>query len=748
MSPGPSPSPTPEENKPPIVVASSSMTFAITDDTIEFTAEGSRDPDGEIVNYFWDLGDDTESEGETISHSYNIPGNYITIVTVVDDNDATTTNDVAPVFVIVDRPHFTPQLDNPPIAIMAASNQIIDEADQVSFDGASSHGWREYRGSIQGDTSKIVSYEWDYGDGTTGNGNSTTHMYSTSGNFLVTLTVTDAEGQTDTVARTIRVLPAGAEYEGQIKNPDTLIFTRDLNVPIMLDPFRMGSQGRNLVLALTDRLVFTGQGDIEPKTEGSLSESWEISEDGLEYTFHLRKGIKFWNGDELTAEDVEYSFERGIALIVSRGRSTLFYERMLGIRPGDPVPKETIQNAIEATDDYTVVFKLVEPYAAFLLDMAYPSWGIVQEKYAIENGAWSWDDPRDFSALDGVDQPMWDGDALMATGPYMVKEKSTGNKIVLERFEDYWQGPAPVKYIRDLYVPEWSTRKLMLDAGDADIIAVHSPAQFEQLVGQPGVNPFMYKYGGFVEVLYFGLDIDPNLTPPENQVPPDFFNDVHMRRAFAYAFPYERYIQEIWLGYAEAAKGVLPEGWPGAYENYPYVYDLEKAEEELKLAHGGKYYDEGFQVAAGSQLWAFETHGRAYEMIGEELAKIDPKFKVVVVGTKWSDMLEMPIGMLVGVIGLDPAWYRNIYHSEYGFERSYGWKNERVDQLIEDSTKTPFMEERLPMLQEAMDIVADECPAILTVFNPHLVAMRDYVSGYYFQVNTLCDSGHYYYISK
>jgi ABC-type transport system substrate-binding protein len=104
--------------------------------------------------------------------------------------------------------------------------------------------------------------------------------------------------------------------------------------------------------------------------------------------------------------------------------------------------------------------------------------------------------------------------------------------------------------------------------------------------------------------------------------------------------------------------------------------------------------------------------------------------------------------MLIGVIGLDPLWYRNIYHSQYSFESYYGWGNDRVDELIIQSVETPFIDERLPLLEEAMDIVAEEAPAILTVFNPHLVALRDYVDGYWYQVNHVASGGYFYDISK
>jgi peptide/nickel transport system substrate-binding protein len=741
----PGPEPSPEPNKAPIVVSGSSQTFATVGDTVTFTAEGSRDPDGSIASYSWNLGDETTETGEEVEHAYDIPGDYVVTLTATDDEGESSTNDVVPLFVKVDREPIEVTIDSPPIAVLGTSKQVANIGDEITFDGASSYGWRLRRGEIQSTTGTVVAWEWDFGDGATSDEESTTNSYDESGNYLVTLTVTDEGGKTDTVARTIRVLPEGGTYTGTIKNPDTYIWVE--RIPTTID-FRQisGGYGRQYITTLSDFLVWTGPGDVEAQTEGSLSERWEISEDGMSYTFYLREGVKFWNGDELTAEDVEYTWERYMALEVAEGSWGMLFERLMGIRPGNPVPDEAIKDAVEVIDDYTVRFNLAERYAPFLITMAYPYTGIIQKDYAIENGAWSWDSTVDYEELAGHDPPMDDGVALMATGPFKILEWSKGERFVFERFDDYWKGPAELEFVRVIDVPEWSTRSLMLQLGDVDGITCPSSVEFEQLVGEPGIETILVKYRGYVELIYFGLD--PQLVPPEHQVESDFFDDVNMRKAFAYAFPYEKYIEEVWLGYAEAAKGVLPPGWLGAYENYPYYYDLEKAEEHLKLAHDGKYYEEGFQIAAGTQLWAMATHGRAYEMISEEFAKIDPKYKIVPIGAQWSDMLQMPLGMLIGVIGLDPLWYRNIYHSQFSFESSYGWGNDRVDELIIQSVETPFIEERLPLLEEAMDIVAEEAPAILTVFNPHLVALRDYVSGYWYQVNHVSAGGYFYDISK
>ena len=97
MGQGPKPSPTPDENKPPIVVAKTTKPFAIVGDEVAFSAEGSRDPDGEIASYNWNLGDEETTEGETVTHSYELPGDYIVTVTVVDDDGEGSSNDVSPI---------------------------------------------------------------------------------------------------------------------------------------------------------------------------------------------------------------------------------------------------------------------------------------------------------------------------------------------------------------------------------------------------------------------------------------------------------------------------------------------------------------------------------------------------------------------------------------------------------------------------------------------------------------------------
>jgi peptide/nickel transport system substrate-binding protein len=337
----------------------------------------------------------------------------------------------------------------------------------------------------------------------------------------------------------------------------------------------------------------------------------------------------------------------------------------------------------------------------------------------------------------------------MCTGPYRLIESDPPLRQVYERFDDYWRGTPHMKYVRFLYVLEWSTRSLLLKSGDADMITVGPPLEFEQLIGEPGIKGINVKHSGFTEIMYFAWDFDPARAAVDNNVPPDFFQDPDIRKGFAYAFPYEDYVEQVWLGYAEPAKSWMPPGFPGHFEHFPYTYDVEKATEHLKNAGDGKWWDEGFHVVAGCQTWAPQMHGIAYDLLAESLAAINPKFKMSWVTAQWLDMLDMPIGMLVSSHGVDPIGYRGAFHSRYSFGgRNYKYNNERVDELLEQSQALSDIDERLPLLQEAMDLVKEDCPCILTIYRPQQVLMRDYVGGFWYHLSYIVDLGNWKDITK
>jgi PKD repeat protein len=302
------PEPAPPENRAPKASASVSDTLGLVGTALTFSGAGSSDPDGEIASYSWDFGDGSTGTGESVDHTYDNPGSYIVVLTVEDDKGATDDNEDDLLKLEVTRESFVPVLTSPPLALFASDKDTIVVGDEVNFDGSSSVGWYERRGAATATTAEIIEYEWDFGDGDTASGPIVSHTFSDAGNFAVSLTVkANNTGMYDTAMKTIHVSEMAIQRP-DVPNPDTYTFASSITSRTV-DPVECtGASCRMALIAITEGLVWYPPGgtEIVPR----LAESWTLSPDQTKYTFKLREGVKFWNGDELTADDVVYSFQR------------------------------------------------------------------------------------------------------------------------------------------------------------------------------------------------------------------------------------------------------------------------------------------------------------------------------------------------------------------------------------------------------------------------------------------------------
>jgi len=169
----------------PVALFTESAETVYTNETISFNASASSDPDGTIVNYFWDFGDGTNATGVTTSHSYADDGTYTVTLIVTDDDDA------------VDSIQATKTvLNRPPVASFTENATIVLAGEVIHFNASTSY---DQDGSI-------VSYFWDFGDGTNGTGVAVDHSYADNGTYIVTLTITDDDGATASANVTITVI--------------------------------------------------------------------------------------------------------------------------------------------------------------------------------------------------------------------------------------------------------------------------------------------------------------------------------------------------------------------------------------------------------------------------------------------------------------------------------------------------------------------------------------------------------------
>jgi len=172
-------------NKSPVAIFTESAETVYVDDSITFNAADSYDPDGTIVSYSWDFRDGTTATGIIVFRAYEDNGSYVVTLTVTDNDGAT---DSADATITV--------MNTPPVASFTATAETVNADESISFDASESYD----------PDGTIVSYSWDFGDGTTATGVSVQHAYSQDGTYTVTLTVIDDDGATDTASKTKTVL--------------------------------------------------------------------------------------------------------------------------------------------------------------------------------------------------------------------------------------------------------------------------------------------------------------------------------------------------------------------------------------------------------------------------------------------------------------------------------------------------------------------------------------------------------------
>jgi peptide/nickel transport system substrate-binding protein len=298
-------------------------------------------------------------------------------------------------------------------------------------------------------------------------------------------------------------------------------------------------------------------GLVTRKTDGTvvpeIAESWSNPEPTV-WEFKIRQGVKFHDGSDLTVEDVKFTFDR----IINEGAME-----------GETSPRKGLLGplqSVEIADSNTVRFILKEPWP-ILLNML-PHQQIVSKAYVESVGK------------DIAGKPM-------GAGPFKFVEGSIDERIVLERFEDYYGGSpdippvgrAPAKRVVFEFIPELATRIAALQAGNVDIINDIPPSMVSQLEADRNIN---VKMVDGTRMHMFEMNV--NMAP---------FNDVRVRRAVNYAIDMDEIIREVLMGYATVAAGpLLPHGFALDPGLKPYGHDPVKA--KALLADAG--YPNGFAV--------------------------------------------------------------------------------------------------------------------------------------------------------
>ncbi|QSI76691.1 ABC transporter substrate-binding protein [Niveibacterium microcysteis] len=443
-----------------------------------------------------------------------------------------------------------------------------------------------------------------------------------------------------------------------------------------------------------------------------LATSWEISPDGLAYTFHLRRGVKFHTTPkfkptrDFNADDVMYSWYRMADPNHpfhknSPGQTYAYFEDMGMAR---------IVEKLEKLDDYTVRFKLRQPEAPFLANMAMDFMSILSAEHA--------------EKMKAAGSPELIDREPVGTGPFQLVSYQKDAVIRYKAHEQYWDGRPAIDNLIFAITPDASVRYAKIKAGECQLMAFPKPADLAQMKADPALN-LMSKEGLNIGYIAFNVEKKP-------------FDDKRVRQALNMAINKKAILDTIYQGAGQMAKNPIPPimwGYNDRVKDYDYSPDKAKA----LLAQAG--LKDGFEM----ELWylpvqrPYNPDGkRMGELIQADLAKVGVRVKLITyewgeyrkrskagehqaIMFGWSGDNGDPDNFFTPLLSCDAV---------KGGGNNAKWCNKEFDDLIAKATRTADRKERAKLYEKAQEIVKDEAPWVPIAHSVRFEPVRKEVKNY------------------
>jgi dipeptide transport system substrate-binding protein len=456
---------------------------------------------------------------------------------------------------------------------------------------------------------------------------------------------------------------------------------------------------------VADRLVEMAPGgsQIVP----ALAESWQVSPDGLTYTFKLRHGVRFQSNKlftptrEMNADDVVFSFRRMF------DQSNPFYQIAEGKFPEFIDLLQPSLQAVEKVDEHTVVFRLKSPFASLLPTLSIPPFSILSAEYA--------------ARLEQLGRPADLDTELIGTGPFSFVRYDKDLSVRFRAFPEFWGPPdraAKVDQLVFAITPDASVRDAKVRTNECQVARYPNLNDIDQLRSDPNVE--VRKVGmAATNYVYFNLDRKP-------------FKDLRVRQAMAMAVDYDALASLAFHGAMPAASLVPPALWGHNPALKPYRHDPEAAKK--LLAEAG--YPNGF----ATDLWAipvvrpYMPNGRRVaEMIQFDWEKIGVRARIVTY--EWGEYLKRIRDGEADTAILGDFWdYPDPSEVMLEFvcnspDNSPHFCNRSYDDIIHRANLITDQAERARLYQKAQQIIYDNIPLVRLADMATFAAVRREVKG-------------------
>jgi peptide/nickel transport system substrate-binding protein len=460
--------------------------------------------------------------------------------------------------------------------------------------------------------------------------------------------------------------------------------------PNGLDPeFHFAEEDHQIRAAVYENLFALGTTEDEnglvvpdyASLEGRLAESWELTDGGRTLTVQLRQGVMSHAGNELTAEDVQYSWDRGW----ETGGSRKFYAEVV-LLMSEP--------NWEVVDTYTWKITTPEPNAMLALLQMNNDLNIVDatevQEHATEDDPWATE---------------WLASNEAGHGPYMLEEWSPGTQVVLAAFEDHLLGETP-QFTRIVYreVPEGSNRRALVETGEVQVAENVPPSELSSL--QEAGSVTVWNTSGN-RTLRFQVN---HKTPP--------FDEPLVRKALLFATPIQDILDSVFFGFATELKSPVPSPYPG-YDDSAWAYDHDPDEARRLLQQAGaegEAFDITFDSESQVQRDTATILKTAYEDVG-----LTVNLKEVSSATYTTEVYEKKYEAFFlqeFPILPDPGYALALNYPCGGFLNPSDYCNEEVDSLLADGASTLDTPARMEIYAEIQRIMIAEDAVEVWVAQP------------------------------
>ncbi len=517
----------------------------------------------------------------------------------------------------------------------------------------------------------------------------------------------------------------GTDAAGEAQSGGTMVFGA-AGDPAMFDP-AFASDGETFRVArqIHEGLFTNEPGGTEPVP--ALAEDYEVSEDGLEYTFNLREDVQFHDGTDFNAEAVCFNFDRwhNFTGLAQSPSASYYYQAVFGGFADSDDPG--IYEGCEATDENTAVISFNQVTSKIPAALSLPAFAI-QSPTALEE----YDADNLSGSEDAITYTEYALEHPTGTGPFKFDSWDRGNgQVTIVRNEDYWGEQALLDEIIFRTIPDGNTRRQELQAGTIDGYDFVAPADYDTLEGEGAQvlvrDPFNILYlgvnGGNVE----GTNANPALQ------------DVRVRQALAHAIDRETIVNSLLPEGAEVATNFMPptvDGW--AEDVQTYEYDPERARQLLEEA-GALGTTLRFYYPTDVSRPYLPDPAAMFQVISEDLEEAG--FTVEPTALQWNpDYLQ---AVQSGQADVHLLGWTGDYNDAYNFIGTFFAEDQNnqasaefgafsapeIFETLAQADAEPDPDERTELYQEANRLIKEYLPAVPISHSPPALVVAENVQG-------------------